>query len=851
MKRHLKNHTKQALGSLAALALAALCQSVQADISTIVTSTNIAWPNETNALFYVSTTFGSFDAQNLGAAGGAAASSLSETFTITNGAGTAAGTGPGAGTNYVLTGIGMVISGYSSAAPVTLHLYDVTSNLTSANGTLNGSGASYNFYSPAQVGDLLGEGQGLPFYNDQLSGAEQVIYIGLQNGPNTYDDQVVLASNHTYAVEVSVPTTSQLYWGRNSAADPGGQGMGSANSAPDATRTTINALGLAGGAPRTFMLALYGSPTILLTPSANGSTNIVFTTNYWVDQFNALSVLPVNPYYTNGGTDIDYSAGDIGELWGTWFGDAATFTWDNTKDAQGDTNNGLGGSMEIQLDFTGGDQLEAYDGNNGITPTLNGEALGFTSFECDVMFDSSSAVQTNYTAGAPGLVYFGNLQFGTRTAVLGGSAAFGQDYFGNGAITQVPQTLSNQWVHVKIPVSALSDANIADLTDIIIHIYSPFGNGGVASQDLIGPVTFWVDNMKFKAPLALPLVPPPSLKIQPAIPATARFFTTAPQYTRTDLATSDFNQSWIGGPGDPGNTTAAYSQPVSYSVTFKSLTSDSSAQTTLWLVEDDTGTYNGNDYSLPTELWLNIVANPPTGWTAQVAWKANDPGANPTNIALTVTNTVGVGTWTLTFTGETTGTLMAPGWLTPSNFTIADPNVATDFGNPLTALFGIQGNGTAYGAYDDVTQISITNVAGANELDLFASDTDIETNSIWSEGFDTGTPSGYYQITNLTANDGAGFTSAYPTTVQGIILVTTNTPFWVSWNVTTNGYGLGESATGVLPITSLISPASFSGYTDVPLQCVAGTTNWALIPNDCLAPGKEGFFEVVNPPPQQ
>jgi hypothetical protein len=84
-----------------------------------------------------------------------------------------------------------------------------------------------------------------------------------------------------------------------------------------------------------------------------------------------------------------------------------------------------------------------------------------------------------------------------------------------------------------------------------------------------------------------------------------------------------------------------------------------------------------------------------------------------------------------------------------------------------------------------------------------------------------------------------------------MFLVTTNTPYWVTWNVTTNGYGLAESATGTLPVTSLVSPASFSGYNDVPLQCITGGTNWALIPKDCLNPANLGILEVVNPPPQQ
>ena len=165
-----KNPNNRACLALAILAAAACCGTARADIGTVFTSTNIVWPAESNPMFYSATpltplTSLSGDIQP-GAAAGATATSLSETFTITNGAGVGAGgSGPGYGTNYVLTGIGMVVSGYSTTVPCTLHIYDVTTNLVSNNGTkLNGSGASYNLFSTAQTGDLLGEGQGLPFW---------------------------------------------------------------------------------------------------------------------------------------------------------------------------------------------------------------------------------------------------------------------------------------------------------------------------------------------------------------------------------------------------------------------------------------------------------------------------------------------------------------------------------------------------------------------------------------------------------------------------------------------------------------------------------------------------------------
>ena len=61
-------------------------------------------------------------------------------------------------------------------------------------------------------------------------------------------------------------------------------------------------------------------------------------------------------------------------------------------------------------------------------------------------------------------------------------------------------------------------------------------------------------------------------------------------------------------------------------------------------------------------------------------------------------------------------------------FTIGDPNVATDFANPLVAYFGLQPNSsTGIGQYEDWASIQVNGVAGVNENDNFATDTSFET----------------------------------------------------------------------------------------------------------------------------
>jgi hypothetical protein len=827
MKRHVKNY---ACFTLAASALAAFCGSVRADISTVVTSTTLAWPSGPNPIFYSATPLSGLSSQGPpGAATGAAAESLSETFTLTNSAGVGAGgPGPGSGSNYVLTGIGLVIGGYDSSTNCTVHIYDVTTNLVSNNGSkLNGSGASYNNATPSPEGDLLGEGAGLPFINAAHSGAEQVIYLGLQNGPTTYGDQVVLAASHTYAVEVSVPTGSGAFtWYRNSTADSGGQGMGSTSAPnPGATRLTLTSLGLAGGAPRTFALALYGTATTNLTPSGNGSTNIVGKTNIWIDQFNASMV--TNASALIGGLQLsnmyegtnDYSLGYIGNIWANWFGSSLqTLTWDPTTDAQGNTNSG---SLKIVASFdpVNNTQFEIWDQGPGNTignpfgaNGLNAIALDITNFQCDVLFTNGDAATTNAVVNND-VGFYGFFQFGSR------SSTYGQAYWPGGATVSVGNT---NWVHVSLPLNPSSLPSGTGIFDTLLHMDGPY-----YTPPLNGNSTIWVDNIKFTAPPASAIVPPapPKLSVSLATPALRIFAGSAVNtYDREELSSVDQSQSWVDG-----------SYPVSYSFTLSHAAKANAFQTHIFLVPINTLPSGNNvygneyvEYQASNNLWLQINGTASNTVTANVSWKTNDPNANPNIVALNITNSTAVGTWTLTFTSASTGTLTAPG-ASPAAFTIADTNVANDFGDPVVAYFGVQPNSTGgEGLYDDYIQIETTNVAGGSGSDLYDNFT-----------MDTSINLGLWETNNSAA--------AY-----SLVLVTTNTPLWVSWTVPAIGYGLGVSPTLV---GTYEYPGDYNGdYDDPPTADMGGVKWWSLIPSDCLPSyvnpaEQDAFFILENPAP--
>ena len=166
-----------------------------------------------------------------------------------------------------------------------------------------------------------------------------------------------------------------------------------------------------------------------------------------------------------------YSGGQIGNVWGNWFGDAfQSLVWDSASDAN---TNPASGSMKISLNFNGQgsipNQFVVYD-FNGIYPPVNG--LQYTNFQCDVRFAQGSATVNNT---------FGHLQFGTAVGT-------GQDYFGS---VDVPSSNTN-WVHVSIPLNATTDPNLQSINDVLIHIYGPYYSPG-----LNGASTLWVDNLKF------------------------------------------------------------------------------------------------------------------------------------------------------------------------------------------------------------------------------------------------------------------------------------------------------------------------------------------------------------------
>jgi hypothetical protein len=151
-------------------------------------------------------------------------------------------------TNFTLGDIDITAGG-GGGGTVILNMFAITPSVSV-------TAASATYPAPASGSGLLGNGNGLSFAFNGFSD-EEVVTFTLTNGPNS-NDQIALTAGQQYAVEFWEGSVNTLYWDRGGNNDPGGQGFGTADSTT--ARTTLNALGLAGGAPRTFGIALSQTP---------------------------------------------------------------------------------------------------------------------------------------------------------------------------------------------------------------------------------------------------------------------------------------------------------------------------------------------------------------------------------------------------------------------------------------------------------------------------------------------------------------------------------------------------------------------------------------------------------------
>ena len=403
----------------------------------------------------------------------------------------------------------------------------------------------------------------------------------------------------------------------------------------------IRASPLTGGRERirAITLELYGGPA-LTGPVIFYVDNVKFTQpatahDVIVSQFNNSSSLT--------GWRFDY--GGVTNL----------LRFDPTQDA---TNNPASGSLKVTFGFSAA--LDATGNNKGaITydlPTpLNGTL--YASMEMDFKVEPGSAEDFDYNNGY-------------LKMVIRNTSSYSFDVQFEGTVNT-----NGGWRHIR--VSPLTGV-FSDIRAITLELY-----GG---PTLDGPVTFFVDNLKFTETNPPPAGP--TLSVQRPIRG-LNLIPASGQYERQNIATINSSYTWIGRP-----------DPTRYSLTLSSYPDATHAgfQTHVFLVADPPGVESAPDYSQPNVIFLDIQGQANGSAFAAFRYKTNEPSGNnflyraaPNGGTLGgVSSPTPIGTWSLTFSQDTNVTLTAPGGAV-GNFTLP-PEAAALFGQQLMIYIGAQAN---------------------------------------------------------------------------------------------------------------------------------------------------------------
>jgi hypothetical protein len=399
-----------------------------------------------------------------------------------------------------------------------------------------------------------------------------------------------------------------------------------------------------------------------------------------------------------------------------------------TQDA---SNNPASGSIKVTFGFDAA-TLEPSDNNKGaVTFDLPApiDASSYLSLEMDVKIEPGSAADSSGNSGS--------LQMVIRNGGF-------YDFY-----SQLTTTVSTNsgWRHLR---AAPLTGQVDDIRALTFELA-----GGAA---LTGPVTFYIDNIKFTTRNVRP--PEPLMAIERPIRG-LNLIPTSGQYQRQNISTvTNSGYSWVGS-----------ASPVTYSVTIRSYpdASHSSFQTHIFLVAGATGTDNTPDYNQPNVVFLDIQSQADGSALASFRYKTNEPAGNtflytaaPAGGTLgNISNSTPLGTWSMTFSQDTNVTVTAPGGAT-ATFTLS-PEAAALFADPLTVYVGDQPNaGLNVGQTVVLGGFRITSGATSLLDDNFLSDLALDT-ATWQVA--------------------AGNAS-------GVRLVGPDAAFWLSWTTPDQGFVL-------------------------------------------------------------
>ncbi|HVV00434.1 MAG TPA: hypothetical protein VHH88_03670 [Verrucomicrobiae bacterium] len=392
------------------------------------------------------------------------------------------------------------------------------------------------------------------------------------------------------------------------------------------------------------------------------------------------------------------------------------------------------------------------------------------------------------------------------------------------AITNIPEAAASGWVHVVIPINP-AQSGIDGISGIVFHKWIN-QNWGILND---ATARFWIDNLMLEGTAAPPGPPTLSAPSRPS-PGLNVFASTEGNsfYDRQEaelVQTSGL--SWVGH--------ATPENPVTYSFTITNYPKSVNCEAYLFLSPNPGSSEEAPDWN-ETNCAIAFVQGNATSATMHFQYKVNEPGGNqmysPNNAAGDpytnapgswdgttagyletgdlglVTNNGVLGTWTVKFTSDTDGILIAPNGNT-SSFTF--PAYNTGYfaeSSGFRIYLGMQANNAdAMNQAVVYSSFAVTGVA-APYSENFLADSVLDTN-IWSTSIAHGP--------------------------KGVLIVPADAAEWVNWSLPDKGFSLQIAG-------SLNGPwSSPSTATVVPLYGYDSQ----LVSSSDLPAGSAAFFRLV------
>ena len=394
-------------------------------------------------------------------------------------------------------------------------------------------------------------------------------------------------------------------------------------------------------------------------------------------------------------------------------------------------------------------------------------------------------------------------------------------------IGSVPIPATNGWQHYSFPIGynfSFNDPAAPPPNGTVWGFYNWYQTNPPGCED------FYIDNVQLvgaPAPPTPKLTPP--VKTIPGLNVFASTMADSVWDEQELMLLANTGLSWVG--------RASAAKPVSYSFTINGYPTNTppwDAEAFLFLVPNSPEE-NSPDWIQPDAVTINVYgSNTNGGGQMNFLYKVNDPNdgsmdwgngpytnapgscAGATNCLesgdlCSVQSVTLLGTWTVTFTSDTNGTLTAPDGTTNS-FIFPPYNVGyfADQTNSFDVYLGFEANNTnAINQAVVYSSFAVTNVPSECS-DNFLTDTSLNTN-LW--------------------------TSSYSAGPEGVFIVPSNAPLMLAWTSPANGFSLAESP--ILGPNAVWN--NVSTYLPIPMY---GLSQQLIATNDLTGTSAE-FFALV------